>query len=280
MTSNGFPEFDGKIAIVTGAASGIGEEMARQLCASGATVVAADIDGERLARVAPSIAAQGGRLELMSVDVSEIGALRELIDGTAAKHGRIDYMINNAGIAGRGGEVRDLQPQDWEKIVGVNLFPVIHGSSFAYAHMIKQGSGHIINMASAAGLLGTPCLSAYGTTKAAVVEFSRDLRVEAEALGVRVTVLCPGFVESRIFENADLGESTAEEMRAALPVKFVPTDRAVQKMLEGVLANRAIVVLPGYVQVLWFLRRRFPVLLDRIVGGKTLAATRGKRRAD
>lgn len=251
--------------------------MVVQLCSSGAEVVAIDIDNQRLEELATTLNHSGSRIETHTLDVGNIEALGACIDDTVTKHGRLDYMISNAGIAGRSGEIRDLMPADWDKIMRVNLIAVVQGASIAYRHMVKQGSGHIVNMASAAGLLGTPAMSAYGTTKAAVVEFSRDLRVEAEALGVQVTVLCPGFIESRIFENADLRGLDPETVKASIPVKFVSTEKAVTKMLQGVLKNRGIVTLPSYVKILWLLRRLMPFLLDRAMGRQTMTQLRATR---
>jgi NAD(P)-dependent dehydrogenase (short-subunit alcohol dehydrogenase family) len=276
--SNPLSQFQDRVVVITGAASGIGQEMAAQLCAAGAQVVAIDIDSNRLKKVEITLAQAGGQIEIYVLDVGDSESLGTCIDATVKKHGRLDYMISNAGIAGRAGEIRDLTQADWDKILRVNLVAVIQGASIAYRHMIKQGNGHIVNMASAAGLLGTPALSAYGTTKAAVVEFSRDLRVEAEAWGVRVTVLCPGFVESRVFDNADLRGLDPEAIKALIPVQFVPTEKAVRMMLMAVLKNRAIVTLPSYVKFLWFLRRLMPVFLDRMVGRRVMTQARAERR--
>lgn len=268
--------FGGKVVVVTGAASGIGAEMVRQLCRLGAIVIGADRDEPRLLELQEDLEREGCPLEIQIVDVALVAELRKVIDGAAARHGRIDYMINNAGIGGRAAEIRHLRTEDWENIVSINMMAVIFGSSFAYRHMIERGNGHIVNMASAAGLVGTAGMSAYGTVKAAVVEFSRDLRTEAHDLGVRVTVLCPGFIESRIFENSDLGGRDPEEVRRSVGVPFLSTEVAVTKMLQGVLANKAIITFPGYVKVLWFLRRAFPVFLDQTLGRKTIRGMRAR----
>lgn len=273
-------EFKDKVAVVTGAASGVGLEICVQLHAAGARVVAADFDGDRLEHETASMAASGADFSAELLDVTDTEALRAFIDGAASKHNGIDYMFNIAGIAGKGGELRDLSPEDWGPIVGVNLMAMIHGSSFAYHHMREQGSGHIVNMASAAGLLGLPSAIPYSTTKSAMVAFSRDLRIEAETFGVKVTVLCPGFIKSRIFENAQDGPVDAQAAKAAIPVKFLDTDRAVATMLKAVLANKPIVTLPGYVDFMWRFRRMFPRSFDRITGRKTIADFRKLRKGD
>ena len=274
--------FADRIAVITGAASGIGRETVTQLLASGATVIASDKDAEGLKHLQADFIGNHEQkslaaLETHIVDVTDVEGLRAFVDHAAEQHGRIDYMFSNAGIAGKTGEARDLNAEDWEHIVNVNLMSVIHGASFAYAHMRKQGHGHLVNMASAAGLLGLPTAIPYATTKAAVIAFSRDLRSEAATFGVDVTVLCPGFIESRIFENAGMGTVDIQKSKNAIPVKFVPVDLAVRKMLKGVASRSWIVVFPGYVRVLWFLRRLAPGLYDRLLGAVGIRGGRKNR---
>jgi NAD(P)-dependent dehydrogenase (short-subunit alcohol dehydrogenase family) len=262
--------FDGAISVVTGAASGIGLEIVRQLCAVGAVVVAADLDAERLDDQTRPIVEAGGQLRTQVLDVRDTDALRALIDGAVERHGRIDYLFNIAGIGGVAGEVRDLSPEDWDNMVRVNLMSVIHGSSFAYRHMRAQRSGHIVNMASAAGLMGATDKVAYAVTKTAVVSFSRDLRLEAETFGIKVTALCPGYVESRIFDNARSSVIDLPKAKAQIPVRFLPTDQAVATMLAGVKRNKAIVALPFSIRALWLIGRLFPVLGYEAIGRKLL----------
>ena len=272
--------FRDKVAIVTGAASGIGLEMVKQLSRAGAIVVAADIDSDRLEQECGFIPESGGRIETRLADVAELESLQFLVEETVKAHGTIDYQFNNAGIGGTGGEVRDLAPVDWERIVRINLLSVVHGSSLAYAHMRARGNGHIVNMASAAGLLGAPQMVPYATTKAAVVAFSRDLRIEAATFGVKVTVLCPGYVESRIFENVSSNCVNVREVKNLVPFRFLPVEQAVSAMLRGVARNKPIVALPSYVRILWLLRRLFPTFTDEILGRKALNDFRKARLPD
>ena len=145
----------GKIAIVTGGGSGIGEAVSQELARRGATVVVADINSGDAARVAEAIVRQGGRAEARQVDVSSEDAVRQMVEETAASHGRLDYLFNNAGI-GIGGDARDLTSEHWRRVLGVDLFGVIYGTLAAYPIMTRQGFGHIVNTSSAAGLLPGP----------------------------------------------------------------------------------------------------------------------------
>ena len=129
-------------------------------------------------------------------------------------------MFNNAGI-GVAGEVRNLSLGHWRKAIDINLWGVIHGTTAAYAAMLRQGSGHIVNTASAAGLIGEPGLAPYSVTKSAVVALSTALRAEADAFGVRVSVVCPGFMDTAIYENAIGVKVDKDEFLAKLPVRLL-----------------------------------------------------------
>lgn len=273
-------DFKGKVAVVTGAASGIGLELTKQLAAAGATVVASDIQIDTLEAEMSLLTKQGYEIDSVRTDVADTQSIHQLIDQTVEKHTRIDYLFNNAGIGGTGGEVRDLEPKHWEKILQVNLHSVISGSTRAYQHMIAQGSGHIVNTASAAGLLGSAQMIPYSTTKAAVVAFSRDFRIEAEAFGVKVTVLCPGFVESNIFENAEGHLVDVQKFKKSIPFKFMATEKAVSIILQGVLKNEAIIAFPGYVRFFWLFRRLFPNLADRLMGRLSIKNLRTARKKE
>jgi NAD(P)-dependent dehydrogenase (short-subunit alcohol dehydrogenase family) len=244
MTSS----FHERVAIVTGGASGIGRALCEELTRRGAVVAVADINYEGAQAVASAIAANGGR------------ATAALVEDTVRTHGRLDYMFNNAGI-GVAGEVRDLSLDHWRKCIDINLWGVIYGTTAAYAAMLRQGSGHIVNTASAAGLIGEPGLAPYSVTKSAVVALSTALRAEAEALGVRVSVVCPGYVDTAIYENAIGAKIDKDEFLAKLPVRLVTAPDAARAILRGVERNESIVVFPFYARLAWWLTRINPSAL-------------------
>ncbi|HYD59609.1 MAG TPA: SDR family oxidoreductase [Noviherbaspirillum sp.] len=253
-------DYQDKVAIVTGGASGIGKAVCIALGKEGATVIVADINGAGAAATADAIRSAGGKAESHALDVTPTADLEHMIEEIASVHGKLDYMFNNAGMA-VAGELRDVTHADWKLVVDLNLMAVIHGSMAAYHVMIRQGHGHIVNTASAAGLLPSPVLAAYSATKFGVVGFSRGLRAEAADLGVKVTVLCPGFVESNIFEAAINAGATTREMKAQVPFRFVSAEDAARRILDGVARNEGMVVFPGYVRVLRWLDRLAPSLL-------------------
>ena len=208
-----------KIAIVTGGASGIGRALCEELGRRGAQVVVADINMEGAERTASTITAAGGRVRAVHVDVTKAEDVRRLIQETASAHGRLDFMFNNAGIV-TVGEVRDMDLGHWHRILDINLMGVIYGTTAAYALMIKQGFGHIVNTASAAGLGPFPLLASYVMTKHAVVGLSTTLRLEGAGLGVKVSVVCPGFVRTEIF-NTPMVNAPREEVVSKIPPRMI-----------------------------------------------------------
>ncbi len=223
-------------------------------------MVAADIDDGGAQAVAAAIAAAGGKARAVHLDVREADAVRGLVEETARADGRVDYMFNNAGI-GCAGEVRDLTLEQWRTVVEINLMGVIYGSTAAYAVMLRQGRGHIVNIASLAGLIASPGLAPYSTTKHAVVGLSAALRAEGADLGVRVSAVCPGFVETAIFENAIGVKYEKKEMLERLRLPLMPADAAARSILRGVERNRGVIVFPRSARWIWRLSRIDPALL-------------------
>lgn len=234
--------FRDKIAIITGAASGLGMGFAKEIAGSGGTVILADINAEGVEKVAAEI---GAAAEAHRLDVTDSAAVAKLVDDTVAKHGRIDYIFNNAGIAVQG-YVEEIPVVDWDAIIDINLKGVAYGAAAAYKHMVKQGHGHIVNTASLAGLTPAPLLCPYSTVKFGVVGLSDSLRVEAEPKGVTVTALCPSFIESGIYENARATGFDALKAKANIPGGVVPLDKGVKKLLTGVAKKKRVVTLPWY----------------------------------
>jgi NAD(P)-dependent dehydrogenase (short-subunit alcohol dehydrogenase family) len=247
-------DFKDKVSIITGAASGIGQAISEALGEDSAVVVIADINLEGAQKVASSINQKGGKAEAVQLDVTSAEDVQRLIEETVAKHGKLDLVFNNAGVAA-GGEARDLSLADWRRIVDVNLMGVIYGTTAAYEVMVKQGFGHIVNTASLAGLLGAPFMVPYSATKHAVVGLSKSLRAEAADLGIKVTAICPGYIQTNIFDASPWRKINKDDILQKIPFKIIEAKEAARIILRGVARNKAMIVFPGYAKFFWFLSR-------------------------
>ena len=251
--------FKDRVTFVSGGASGIGRGLCEELGRRGAAVIVADLDHPGAAAVAAGIEQAGGRAEAIRLDVADQDALRAALVAVQNRHGRLDFVFNNAGIA-TFGEARDQALPAWRKVLEVDLWAVITGSLAAYELMREQGHGHIVNTASLAGLGLFPGGIPYSVAKWGVVSLSLNLRLEARDLGVRVSTICPGFVQSKIYDNAEAHGIDHQETLRRLPFPRMPTERAVQIILRGVEKNKALIVFPWYAKLLWWLHRLSPTL--------------------
>ncbi len=195
-------DFADKVVVVTGAASGIGREITLAFAGRGARLALADINEEGLRKMRQELEGLGNQVHTQAVDVSRAGEVGDFRDAVYREMGRVDVLCNNAGVA-VGGELQDIALEDWDWIVGVNLWGVILGCHYFYPRMIAQGGGgHIVNVASGLGLIPAPGSIPYVTTKHGVVGFSETLRAEAALHGIGVSAICPGFVLTSIFRDS------------------------------------------------------------------------------
>ena len=256
--------FDGSVAIITGGASGIGRALSEALGRRGASVVLADRQVTLAQEVADGIQERGGQASAVELDVTDFAAVDQFVQATVQAQGRLDYMFNNAGIA-IGGEVRVCQIEDWDSVLNVNLHGVVNGVQAAYPVMLSRGYGHIVNTASMAGLLPMPAAVSYATTKHAVVGLSKSLRVEAASYGVRVSVLCPGFIRTPILHGGRYGKNlqpVPQEVQEEFIRKYRPMDPALfaEKVLDALARNKALIIVPGWWRLFWWLSRLSPAL--------------------
>ena len=195
-------DLKGKVAVVTGAASGIGFGMAERFCAEGMRVVMADIEDAALNDASKRLADGGATVLPVVTDVSKGTSVDDLAARTFEEFGTAHVLCNNAGVA-TGGPMWTLTERDWAWVMGVNLWGVIHGVRAFVPRLVEQGEGHVVNTASIAGLTSAPMMGAYNVTKHGVVTPSETLQQELGMQGspVGVSVLCPGWVQTRIGES-------------------------------------------------------------------------------
>jgi NAD(P)-dependent dehydrogenase (short-subunit alcohol dehydrogenase family)/pimeloyl-ACP methyl ester carboxylesterase len=205
--------FAGQLAVITGAGAGIGRETALELARQGADIVAADVDEVSAERTADLLRPLGVQASPYYLDVSDADEWERFAAQVQAAHGVPDIVVNNAGI-GMAGGLLDTSRADWERIVGVNFWGVLHGSRLFAAQMVGRGSGgHIVNIASAAAYSPSRLTVAYSTTKAAVLMLSESMAVDLAREGIKVTVVCPGFVNTGIAASTTYVGRDAEAQR-------------------------------------------------------------------
>ncbi len=249
-----------KIAVVTGAASGIGQATALEFAGKGADLVVTDINEAGLADTVSAIEAKGGKAVGLRVDVSKAEQVEGMVDKAVETFGRIDIMMNNAGV-GLSGEMRHLSLKDWEWIVGINLWGPIYGIHFALPHMLKQRSGHIVNVASSAGLIASPGMSAYSTTKFGIVGLSEVLKNELSRFGIGVTVVCPGFVRTNIFDATETRGFTEEAEARDLPSWLgISKESCAKDIVKAVQKNKFLIIPGPEMKVVYSFKRFAPFL--------------------
>ena len=251
--------FQSKTAIVTGGASGIGRAVGLTLARRGARVVLADLNADLLSRTIEAASRAGIEVRFATLDVTDAQAVSRLVAETAAEHGRLDFMFNNAGIT-VSGDARDVPAEDWRRVIEVNLMGVVNGALAAYPVMVGQRRGHIVNTASMAGLVPIPGEIPYTASKFGVVGLSHALRIEGADLGVRVSVVCPGLIDTPIIKTSKVVNMDRAKLMALAP-KAMPAGRAAQIILRGVERNRATIPVGFMAWWMWIAQRLSPGLL-------------------
>ncbi len=252
-----------QVVIVTGASSGIGEATARRLAQDGMRVVLAARRQDRLEQIAEEIKVRGGQALAVPTNVRDRTAIHGMVQATLSHWGRIDVLVNNAGL-GYSSRVADIDPDKLREQVEVNLVAVIECAQAVLPAMLRQSSGHIINVASIAGLIGLPGSSIYSATKFGVNGFSDSLRREVQGLGIRVTAFCPGFVATNFSPRLRrVAEGRAD--KASVP-GVMSADYVAGRIAELVRhPRRRLIIPPGW----WLLvaaARAFPWLTDYVLG--------------
>ncbi|MEV4646773.1 SDR family NAD(P)-dependent oxidoreductase [Saccharopolyspora sp. NPDC049357] len=267
-------EVRGKVAVVTGAGSGIGREVAFELARRGARLAVSDVDETNLAATVDRLEALGAEVRSARLDVSDRQAVESYAASVAADFGVVHQVYNNAGIAA-GGAVADNDWETYERVLGINLFGVIHGSKAFLPHLIASGDGHVVNVSSLNGIMGQPRSTAYCASKFGVRGFTESLRAEMLMAGhpVRVTVVHPGGVRTNIasagLEDArKRGEVTPEDEARVRTYNEkllkMPPRQAAGIIVDGVEAGKQRVLVGNDAKLVdllvRLLPRRYPAL--------------------
>jgi NAD(P)-dependent dehydrogenase (short-subunit alcohol dehydrogenase family) len=225
--------YENKVAVVTGAASGIGLAVTELLLDTGAIVFMADIQADPLNEHAERLNARHpGKAKAVLTDVTRVDQVNSLVEQAAAHEGHLDFLFNNAGV-GATLPYEQVTLDCWKRVIDLNLWSVIYGMHAAVPIMRRQGGGHIVNTSSAAGVLAFPFQTVYSATKFAVTGMTQCLRYELWDEQVRFTTVCPGNVATAIFQAV-----------GKIPEDAVPVDEAARIILEGVARNENLIVFP------------------------------------
>lgn len=255
-------------AVVTGAGSGIGRAFAQELARRGGRVVCADLDEASAKETVTRIEAAGGEAVAAACDVGDVAQVEAVRDIALDWFERSpSLVVNNAGIGAGGKVVGDAPLADWQRTLGVNLWGVIHGCH-VFAPLLREGGrgGGIINVASAAGFTAAPRMAAYNVSKAGVVSLSETLAAELAGTGVAVTVLCPTFVKTNIFDGELIDAGAAGMARRIARVAGFSADRVARTTLDAHDKGRLYVVPQLDAQLLWRTKRLLPAPYTRAAG--------------
>ena len=250
----------GKNAVITGSASGIGRATALEMAREGMNVVIADVNEAGMEETAAQARDLGAKAAVKKTDVSRKVEVKALVDFAIEEFGGIDIMMNNAGV-GVITEMRDLSlEKDWEWIVGINFWGTVYGCHYVLPHMIQRGSGHIINVSSAAGIFTVPGGAAYSATKFAVVGMSEVLRSEVARLGIGVTCVCPALVKTSIAQGTRTSGLIEMDLTKAFKYWGQMPEKTAVKILKGVEKNKRLLLPTIDAKIVYYLKRFFPGL--------------------
>ena len=265
-------------AVVTGAASGLGKALSLELAARGCDLLLLDLQEAPLAEVKAEVDGHGVRAEVFVGDVSKMEVLEQAAAHGLATLGPVNFLANNAGVA-VSGPFEEISLEDWEWIVGINLWGVIYGCRAFVPQLRTSGGGAILNVASAAGLLNAPRMSPYNVTKAAVISLSETLSTEYAREKISVSALCPTFFETSILEDARGIFRPREKKLASSMMKRskVQAPDVAKIAIDQALAGKSTIVPMNDGRWLWRLKRMTPEGFPRFA---RMAYERGRQKID
>ncbi len=271
-------QFKDAVIVISGGASGIGKSLVEQLADFGARIVVADRNKEAGEELVETMNLNEYTVEFMHVEMTDTGKVKRLFDDVIKKYGQIDYVFNCAGIF-MAGEIRDTPIDNWKAVVDNNIWAVNNATHFAYQAMLPFEHGHIVNIASAAGLFPVPIMGIYGSSKFAIVGLSHALRNEAKVFGIKVSVVCPTVVNTPLYDTAIYNKVNKEKALQARDSLQTP-DTTARKIIQGVVKNRATIHTAFSTKLGWWMYRFIPALYNisanRIINGYRKSLRKGK----
>ncbi|MBL8593151.1 MAG: SDR family oxidoreductase [Devosia sp.] len=238
-------DFEGKVAVVTGAASGIGAAIARALAADGAKVLVADLDPQGAEDVARAIQASGGTARALEVNVADAVEVQAMVEAARSAFGGLHLAVNNAGIGGPAATTGEYPLDGWQRVIDVNLNGVFYGMRYQLPAIVASGGGAIVNMASILGSVGFATASAYVAAKHAVVGLTKVAAIEYAKYGVRINAIGPGFIDTPLLSK-HLDEAALTVIRGLHPVGRLGTSEEVAALTAFLLSDEASFITGSY----------------------------------
>lgn len=253
-------DWSGKTVIITGAATGVGKGLCKELAARGAIVYVTARSIEKCQPVADEINGSGHTAYAQPLNVDNAEEFKTVINHIREKHGKLDVLFNNAAIVFVG-EYYDMDEEDINKLVHTNLTSVLTGTLYAYRLMREQGFGTIVNITSMGGFLPATSMVAYSATKHALVGLTQSLAAEARDFGISVKAMALGLVESEMLKNARVKHGSGTAVLETVPMKPMPTTKAVKILVDGMRKKKMLIFVPGYAKFYHYFNRWFPRLV-------------------
>jgi NAD(P)-dependent dehydrogenase (short-subunit alcohol dehydrogenase family) len=272
-------DMNGKVAVVTGAASGIGRALAEALAQQGCDVALVDIDAGALDGAAARVRALGRRASTHAIDVADRSRMQALPEAVLDLHGRVDVVVNNAGVSVAADLVEhDLDDFAW--LLGINLWGVVYGCKFFLPHLLRSDEAYLVNISSMFGLVGVPGQSSYCASKFAVRGFSEAIAAELASTPVRVLCVHPGGIRTNIVRAARWGRGRAHTQAAIVRFfdeRTMPAEAAAQRIVAAMRAGKSRLLITPEAHLTDALKRLFPVLPPRLLSRahKWVTRTRG-----
>lgn len=263
--------FAGKVAVITGAGSGIGRALANELAALGCHLALADVDAGNLEATASPLRRDGLQLSTHTLDVSDRDAMHAFADRVMTEHGKADLVINNAGVA-VSQTIAELRYDDFEWLMGINFWGVVHGTKAFLPHLLTRGEGHIVNISSIFGIVSMPTQGAYNASKFAVRGFTEALRQELHGTAINISCVHPGGIRTNIARSARFyqgidGRTDATKAAARFD-KLARTspEQAAQIIIKGIHARQPRIMVGADARFLDHLQRLLPASYPRLLG--------------
>lgn len=237
-------KFSGNIAIVTGASTGVGQAIAQELYNCGLTVIITARDREAIEATARNMDMSGQRVLPMVADVKDHASVKNLIDSVMERYGRIDYLVNNAGITGPHGiSICDYDVADWQEVIQTDLSGVFYGMKYAIPAMLRNGGGAVVNLSAVNGMVGIAGIAPYTCAKHGVVGLTQSVALEFAEKGVRITAIAPGYVDTPRMK--ELPENVRRIMAETHPMKRMAKPEEVGKLAAFLLSDDASFITGG-----------------------------------